>query len=175
MYSLGEIDTAQSLLKTQIPEVKIIDGWDTKNYVETVTKNTPDQILLQATLKTGAVLSIHLQGGHPPPFDPKFLWRIYGEKGDIEVSGDSSMLNVRTEGSKIRFHDRESGKVEDIVLDKDPLGDLPVPARNIGRIYEEYVSGDENFLVTFEEAFQRHVLIGKMLKHWDDKDQGWRL
>ena len=175
LFSLGEIDTAQSLLKTQIPEVKIIDGRDTKNYIETIAKTTPDQILLQATLKTGAVLSLHLQGGNAPPFDPQHLWRIHGEKGSIDVAADTFMLNIKTEGVKIRLYDGETGKVDNVSVDKDALDELPVPARNIGRVYEAFVAEDKNFLVTFEDAFERHKLLEKMLSQWDNRDQGWNL
>jgi predicted dehydrogenase len=163
------------LLATQVPEVKIIDGGETRKVVGVAKKDTPDQIILQATLKTGAVLSLHIQGGPPPPFDPKFLWRISGEKGDLDISADYLRLNVISDGITIRLYDRESGNVEEVPIEKDELDDLPGPAKNIGRVYEAFAKGDKKFLVTFEEAFQRHVLIEKILKHWDDGDQGWKV
>jgi predicted dehydrogenase len=174
LYTLGEINTAQSLLANQFPKVEIIDGWETKKVVGTAGKDTPDQIHLQATLKTGAILSFQIQGGPPPPFDPKFLWRIYGEKGNIAVDAESLMLNVR-DVIKIRLHDVESDTIEVIEVAKNELDNLPQQAKNIGRLYEAYAKEDKDFLVTFEEAFQRHVLIEKMLEHWDNGNQGWQM
>jgi predicted dehydrogenase len=174
LYTLGEINTAQSLLANQLPNVKVIDGWDTRKVVGTTKKDTPDQILLQAKLKTGAVLSFQIQGGPPPPFDPKFLWRIYGEKGNINIGAESIMLNVR-DNVKIHLHDRETGNVEEVEVEKDELDGLPQQAKNIGRLYEALAKRDKNFLVTFEDAVQRHVLIDKMLQHWDNGDQGWTI
>ncbi|KAF2664832.1 NAD-P-binding protein [Microthyrium microscopicum] len=169
LYTLGEIETVQSLLATQFPEVKLVDSWATRKVVGVAKKNTPDQILLQAKLKTGALLSVHIQGGYPPPFDPKALWRIAGEKGDIEIAADSILLNVRTEGFPIRLHIRETGVVEDIAIEKNELDNLPMPARNIGRVYEAFAADDKsNSIASFQDAFRIHVLIESMLNNWDE-------
>lgn len=176
LYILGEISTVQTQLATQLPEVRIIDDWNTRNYVETIKKDTPDEIMLQARLATGPVVSMHLRGGRPPPLEPNCLWRIFGSKGEIDVESDSLMLNVKTEGVKLRLHDQETGEVEEITVDKDGLEDLPQPAQNIGRVYEAFAKGDpKGVLVSFEDAFRRHVIIEKMLEHWDNGDQGWKL
>lgn len=173
---MGEIDTVQSLLANQVHEVKVIDGWETKNYVETITKDTPDHILIQAKLENGPVLSMNVRAGRPAPFEPKFLWRIYGTRGEIDIGADGMLLNVKTSGITIRIYDHESQKVEEVPVDKDGFEDLPGQAQNIGRVYEAFATGDENkVLVTFEDAFKRHVLIQKMLEHWDEGDQGWKL
>lgn len=132
--------------------------------------------MLQATLQTGPVVSLHLRGGRPAPFDPKFLWRIFGSKGEINVESEMPLLNTRCEGVKIRVYDSESGSVEEVPLDKDGLEDLPQPAQNIGRVYEAFAMGDpKGVLVSFEDAYRRHVLIERMLEHWDSGEQGWKL
>jgi predicted dehydrogenase len=128
---------------------------------------------------------MHIRGGPPMPqsdekSSPPFLWRIYGQKGELEVSGQSLTINVTTDQT-LRLHDHETGKVEEIELDQGGAfwEDLPVPARNIGRIYERFAEGGVNVvdgrLVRFEEAWGRHRLIDEMLRRWDEGTQGWRL
>jgi predicted dehydrogenase len=132
--------------------------------------------MLQARLQTGPVVSLHLRGGRPAPFEPKFLWRIFGSKGEIEVSGEAPMLNTRTQGIKLRLHDQESDKVDEVEVDKDGFEELPQYAQNIGRVYEAFATGDKDkVLVDFEAALKRHELIDGMLKHWDSGEQGWKI
>lgn len=109
------------------------------------------------------------------PLGPRFLWRIYGDKGEIDVSASGMLLNSGYDDSKVSLHDHETGKVEEIPVEKDEWDELPLYARNIGRLYEAFRLGDKTKLPTVEEAYQRHVLIDKMLKHWDDGDQGWKV
>lgn len=148
-----------------------MDRNDNNRVVDTVTKNTPDQVLFQSTLENGAVIHVHVRGGKPFPGEPPNIWRIYGEKGEIDVTGPSLFFNVVTDGVKIRLHDQESGSLEDVHWEKDEWDDLPVPARNIGRLYEAHRKGGDG-VVEFEEAVKRHNMLDDMYKAWDDDNQG---
>jgi predicted dehydrogenase len=140
--------------------------------IATVTKDTPDQVLFQSTLTNGTVLTVHLRGGKPFPGNPPALWRIYGDKGEIEVTGPKMSLNVVTDGVVIRLHDQLTDELEEVEWEKDQWDDLPIPARNIGRLYEAYRKGETEGVVEFEEAVGRHNMLDDMYKAWDNGAQG---
>ena len=119
---------------------------------------------------------------------PQFVWRIYGEVGEVEVTGSGVLLNAGygyLPDLKILLHDHKTGKTEKIDLEPDEYVDaLPIMARNIGRVYERYAEvkgvksvnhSTEDGLVNFEDAVKRHNLIDTMLKRWDNKQEGWTL
>lgn len=139
-------------------------------------KDTPDQVLVQGTLTSGAVLSFHIRGGSAFPSAPKFQWRIYGEKGEIEITATGALLNVGYDDEKILLHDQISGEVETVEVEKDEWDELPRPARNIGRLYETYWKGEGGSdVVDFEGAVKRHALIEDLYEHWDKGEQGRQL
>jgi predicted dehydrogenase len=171
LYVLGELKSYTSFIANQRPETRIIDR-KTNAVVETVIKNTPDQFLIQGTLQSGALLSFHLRGGKPFPTGPQFLWRIYGEKGEIEVTAPMAYLNVGSDDTKVLLHDQLTGQVETIEVEKDEWDELPQPAKNIARLYEAIRKGESEGVADFESTVQRHALIEEMYKHWDSGDQG---
>lgn len=174
LYVLGDLASYSSILATQRPMTKIIDR-KTNTVIDTVTTDTPDQVLIQGTLSSGAVFSAHFRGGKPFPSPPQFLWRIYGDKGEIEVSGPSGFLNTVAPGDmKILVHNQASGEVEEVKPEKDEFdvefGDIQNHALNIGRVYEAYRKGGE--FVSFEEAVARHDLLADLYASWDSGEQG---
>jgi predicted dehydrogenase len=171
LYVLGELKSYNSLIANQRPETRIIDR-KTNTVVETVVKNTPDQFLIQGTVTSGAVLSFHLRGGKGFLAGPQLLWRIYGEKGEIEVTASGPYLNVGYEDAKVLLHDQLTGQVETIAIEKDEWDELPQQAKNIARLYEAFRKGASEGVADFESTVQRHALIEEMYKHWDSGDQG---
>jgi predicted dehydrogenase len=129
-------------------------------------------VLVQGFLDTGAVLSVHVRGGKAFPSKPQFLWRIYGEKGEIEVTASGMLLNVGYDDAQILLHDQSTGAIETVEVDKDEVDELPLMARNIARVYEAFRKGEVKGVVDFEEAVKRHALLDEMYQHWDSGDQG---
>ena len=136
------------------------------------------------TYSLPSLLSFTLRGGLAFPGTPAFNWRIYGEKGEIEVIGEGIFYNVGVK-STVRLHNAETGDVEEIDIaenEKQFNEGLGLPAQNIGRVYEGYVelkgvksAGDSGYkerLVTFEDAYQRHVFIDEGFRRWDAGQQG---
>jgi predicted dehydrogenase len=171
LYTLGELKQYSSIIANQRPETRIVDR-NTNTLVETVIKDTPDQFLLQGTLESGALLSYHLRGGKPLPAGPQFLWRIYGEKGEIEVTASGALLNVGYGDEQILLHDQLTGKVEAVEVEKDQWEELPPQAKNIARLYEAFQKGEVEGVTDFEDIVKRHALIEDMYQHWDSGDQG---
>jgi predicted dehydrogenase len=171
LYTLGDLQQYSSFIANQRPETRIVDR-KTNTLVDTVIKDTPDQFLLQGTLQSGALLSYHLRGGKAFPAGPHFLWRIYGEKGEIEVTATGPLLNVGYGDEQILLHDQLTGKVETIEVEKDEWDELPSQAKNIARLYEAIQKGELEGVPHFEDSVKRHALIEDIYKHWDAGDQG---
>jgi predicted dehydrogenase len=168
---LGDLQQYSSFIANQRPETRIVDR-KTNTVVDTVIKDTPDQFLIQGTLSSGALLSYHLRGGKAFPGGPQFLWRIYGEKGEIEVTASGPLLNVGYGDEKILLHNQLTGKLETIEVEKDEWDELPTQAKNIARLYEAFYKGEVDGLLDFENTVKRHALIEDIYKHWDAGDQG---
>ena len=165
LYTLGELSSFNGMLSIQRPRVDILDR--DSNKVETVTKDTHDQIMLQGTLKSGGVLSVHLRGGAPFSGEPGLTWRIYGETGEIMVTANGPFLQIGYPAIDIRLHDFAKGEVQNI--DENASGstggeDLPLPARNVSRVYEAYASERAATHADFNEALKRHRLLDQLYK-----------
>lgn len=168
--ALGELDTFHSILGNQRPIVELIDPQQGGKHVETVQKDTPDQILLQGRLQSGALLSYHLRGGEPFPGQPGVVWAIYGEKGEIRVTNPMAMLDMVHDGVSIKLHRFGEKEPQDVELPKDELADLAHPCQNVGRIYEAYakgVEGGEDGYPNWKKAIARHEFMEEMWRRAD--------
>lgn len=74
----------------------------------------PDQLLLAGTLRNGAVLSVHVEGGKRNGYGVQL--DITGTEGDLRLSNVAS------------FHNREDNAIAGARGDRRPLEPLPVPA-----------------------------------------------
>jgi predicted dehydrogenase len=161
---LGHLDSYQPLLKTSHPTVQLTTyGGDP---TKTIPRNVPDQIVLHGTYASGAVLSYHLRGG--PAFansdSAGLLWRIYGEKGEIQVTGSNSFLQITDGDKKIELFDHASGKVEEVDAAKDDFSETPLFGRNIARLYEAFADGKGTAegVLDWEEALKRHQFVDEV-------------
>ncbi|KAE8391620.1 hypothetical protein BDV23DRAFT_171572 [Aspergillus alliaceus] len=112
--ALGEFSSFQSLLSNRRPVVKTVksDGSVAK---ENAKKTTPDHVMIQGSLKSGAVLSAMIRGGAPFKGSPGLEWSIYGEKGEIRITGPSAFIEIVGTNS-IQLHDSASDEVVEIAL-----------------------------------------------------------
>lgn len=159
----------------QRPEVPIV-GSDGK-VSHTNKTDVPDLVHVTGTLpesanvQKGATLHVGLRRGQPYPGDPAFLWTINGEKGEIRlVSQVVSFIQVGSDDhpATLEVHDFETNKVEKIEWEyEDWQKELPVPARNVGSLYEAFAAAQEGGEVryaTFEDAYQRHKQLDELLE-----------
>ncbi|KAF2687884.1 NAD(P)-binding protein [Lentithecium fluviatile CBS 122367] len=166
---LGHLQTFQTLLAISHPTVQLTSY--TGEPTTTVPRTAPDQVLLHGTLGSGAVLSYHLRGG--PAFansdSAGLLWRIYGDKGEIQVTGPNSYLQIADGDVKIEVFEQASGKVEEVAVDKDEFSkeDMPLYARNIARLYEAFADGkkgEDQGVLDWEDALKRHQFVDEVYK-----------
>lgn len=76
-FCIDEIESVSSLLAVRHPDVLVTDTQ------ETITRTAPDQILVNGVFASGAVASVHVQGGKLN--GGSFSLAIQGTEGDLEI------------------------------------------------------------------------------------------
>lgn len=69
LHTLGEFEVFNSMLGIKRPYTKFLNKDGTVNN-PALLKTTPDQIMVQGELTTGAFVSSHFRGGYPYPGEP---------------------------------------------------------------------------------------------------------
>jgi len=163
-YVLGYgFKSAHSILSNRRPTIKLLDSTG-KVVEEKHAKTSDDTIFLQGLISSssspgdGIPFSYTLRGGKPFPSTNGLTWSIYGQTGEILVTASSPFLQIGYEDMKIQLHDFASDKVEEVdFAELEKLGDLPMPGRNVARVYRALAQGKES--CTFEDAVERHEFI----------------
>jgi hypothetical protein len=158
----GELESFDTVMGIERPKVNLIDLENKGKVVDTITKDTPDNISLQGRFKSGTLLNYGLRSAAPFPGEPGMRWSINGDKGEILVTCPSAMFDINHEGVKIQLHELSNDKAEDIELPSDNLADLKHPSQNVGRLYEAYAKGDTKSYCDWNLALKRHELIEEM-------------
>ncbi|KAF7586732.1 transcription regulator gal80 [Aspergillus hancockii] len=159
---LGEFSSFQSLISNQRPVVAIVQT-DGSVIRENVKKTTPDHIMIQGKLKSGAVLSAAIRGGAPFKGSPGLEWRIYGEKGEVRIAGPNGYIEIFGT-TRFELHEFNRDKVDTIELKKGTFAEMDPINRNVARVYEAIAAGDESVLCDFEEAVKRHEFIDEICR-----------
>jgi predicted dehydrogenase len=170
LYAVGELKSYTSILEVKRPEVKLTDKMTSDpdaKVVGTTTRTSHDQILIQGHLESGALLTYHLRGGKAFSDTQNLIWRIYGETGEIQVTGSSAMLQM-VPSAKIEVEDIATGKIEEITVDSDKWDKLPCPAPNVARMYEAFADKTTEY-PDWEEAVVRHRLVDELYRREEDR------
>lgn len=172
-YTLGDIQNLQSQLQIQRPDVKIRDPVKGE-IVETIKSDVPDLINVIGTLPSsentaqGATVHISLRRGQPFKGEPGLVWTINGEKGEIRlVAPGGPALQAFAESVAIDIYNYETDDVEKVEWNYGRFSELPVPARNIGALYEAYADGDTTKYPDFDHALKRHNQLDGILSGFD--------
>lgn len=182
--AVGQLSSFSSILETKRPTVNLRDkplsytpgpSDPPAKVVETVSRDTADQILIQGRLASGALISYHLRGGLEFPGAPASVWSIYGSTGEIRVTTASASIHIGGPGQTLQVHDQKTGQVETISIDAEDEWDqkeYPWPSRNVARLYEAFAEeGREHEYADWDEAIVRHRLVDEL--YWrEKKDSG---
>lgn len=125
---------------------------------ENAVKTTPDHVMIQGTLNSGAVLSATIRGGAPFRGSPGLEWSIYGEKGEIKISGPSAFIEI-VGTTSVQLHDFATDEVVELKLKNGTFAEMYPINRNLARVYEAIAAGDKTLLCDFEGAVKRHHFI----------------
>lgn len=127
---------------------------------ETIPKTSPDQVLMQGSLASGAALSVHYRGGMSR--GTNLLWEINGTEGDIQVTaphGGCQMAQLTIRGAKGKDGEMEVLTPPASMYDGWP--DTPV-VRNVARIYAlvaEDINTGSRKAPTFDDAVRLHETL----------------
>ncbi|TDZ17323.1 Dehydrogenase aclE [Colletotrichum orbiculare MAFF 240422] len=179
-HVLGEVDQLSSRFQIQRPQVSIFDA-ASHDVVEKVISDVPDLITVSGSISAnsdfaipGATVSGRFRLGRPFPGEPRLVWSVVGEKGELRLTAGSSLLQAMGHDDPvvIEIHDFESDQVETIEWEwNEWQEDLPIVARSVGVLYEKFASGEA--VPTFEDAIRRHeqLEILKFLADYKSQQQ----
>ncbi|CAK1364979.1 Galactose/lactose metabolism regulatory protein GAL80 [Cercospora beticola] len=150
-YVLGELEYLSATLSTQYPEVTVrsSDG----KVIDTIKRTTADQVTMSGLLASGAHSSAIVHGSAPFKGEPALIWRVEGDKGIIELRGETAFAVSMSGQVKIRLQDFATGEVKDIDFEGGDAG----PPENIGRLYEAFADGKN--LPDWKWAVRRHAWV----------------
>ncbi|KAL5603996.1 hypothetical protein FOVSG1_006746 [Fusarium oxysporum f. sp. vasinfectum] len=176
-YLLGASTGIQGRLQIQRPDLRIFDP-SSNETIETVKSNVPDLIAIQSELHgdkvvDGATLLVRFRLGSPFPGEPAMVWTITGERGEIRLSAEGT-TTLQAQGYEepiiIEVRDFATNEVDVVKWAwSDWQSELPVLARSVGRLYEAFAAGDNEVVVTFEDALERHAQLEQIRS-----SQGWK-
>jgi predicted dehydrogenase len=163
-YVHGELQPNWTpVLANQIPYVDIEKADGT---VERKPKDSADHVAIAGRFEDGAVFSFHVRRGNLFPGVPGLTWRVYAEKGQLDVTADAMSVNVGSPVT-VRYTDSKAEKSEVLVKPDELEGEawmkLPMPGRNIGRIYEAYATGTGGY-GDWKHAVKRHEFVEKIYR-----------
>ena len=180
---LGPVSYHHSRLINQYPEINVSDPI-TKSIITIKPNDVPTHVMLDAVLSSGAHLSLTMHNAPSPSPDanpakepshsfPAIDWRIFGTKGEIHITSTHWAISTGAAGTtQIKVLKADTGLVEEVPWEDavDEWKDLPLPARNIARLYEAFADGrdgkdgKEEWYPDLEHALGTHELIEAMYK-----------
>lgn len=155
-YVLGDVETVSAELSTSWPIVNVYD--EANNVVEhNIPKHAADQAFITGRLGSSVPYSLIFRGGDP--FDPEdgLRWTIVAEKGELQLSGDTVMLNIGSDKLKLRWKDCNTGNIEDVSI-VARCHNLTHPARNVGMALDSFAEQDGKG-ATFNDAMKMHHFV----------------
>lgn len=127
---LGPIDQIDAVLSQRRPTVRVIETG------EAAEMKTPDHLMANAILCSGAPLSLQLRGGVPRGL--KLLWEINGSEGDLRITARNEYVPaINISPLRVEFGRKGQDGWEELDI-PDPFandtGDA-VAARNVAGVY----------------------------------------
>lgn len=175
-FVLGEFEFLNGIVKTQFKDTQVIRiNQHGKKILtgEQASKDTPDQVLVQGLLQSGATASVHIQALQSSELTKEkgFHWEIRGSKGDIVLSSKSLYSELEEISIQIsRLDDNGNAlPVENLSVDYDPV------AGNMKAFYQDYAKAKSSQYVhpqlnksagftTFDDAVIRQRQIDAILR-----------
>lgn len=165
---LGDFDELQAILKTFNKAVPI---FNTNGEVvnPSYTRTSPDHILVQGTLTSGAVASIIFRKPPSAVDDTGVRWIITGTKGEIEVTTRETQWQMADPDMNLRVKVGKESEAREVDYkgnadDQFKLSDLDSIALNTARSYVAFAEDDQTRYATFESALGTHRLLDRIAK-----------
>jgi predicted dehydrogenase len=152
-YVLGELQGVSATLSTQHPTVTVKSAAADESIVKKIQRTTADHVTMSGILASGAHSSAIVHGAGPLQGEPGLLWLIEGEKGIIEIRGETAFAVSMSGDVKIKLHEFASAEVREIEFAED----RPGPPGNIGRLYDAFADGQH--YPDWKWAVKRHAWV----------------
>lgn len=160
-------------LHLQRPMVPLRDA-STKETVGTAISDVPDLVVVTGnSASSGASILMRTRRGQAFPGEPKLVWTISGEKGEIRITAEA-------EGTTLAFADPATLEVHDFATDEVRRVDwawepwqqeLPLPGRAVAMLYERFAQDEGRGMPSFKDAVRRQVQLEKIVKAWTEKNK----
>lgn len=158
VHVLGNFGSLTSILKSDSDTAVVKRG---DGSIGKVPKNTPDQVLIQGTLISGAVASLNYRTAPAGSVGGVGVhWIITGTEGEIDVKTQELMWQVDFGGSVLKLKTKDG--LEDVdfsVKEEEWISGLSIPAHNTARSWEAFAKGDQGRFVDFEGALEEQKLL----------------
>ncbi|KAH8700134.1 putative oxidoreductase, partial [Talaromyces proteolyticus] len=157
---LGEFADVQSILKNTIPTLPIL-GADGQVKDPKYPKTAPDHIVIQGTLKSGAIASLSYRTVKSTADGIGINWIISGTKGEIQITTPESNWQMSDPKRKLRLRVGNEGPVEIDFLRREEKDSILTDRRsiNVAAMYEAFAIDDEAHYATFDSALRTHILL----------------
>ncbi|CAK7213960.1 hypothetical protein SCUCBS95973_001978 [Sporothrix curviconia] len=187
-FAIGDLKDTKAQSQIQLPHVKLLHKNDdgSSTVAKTVTSDVPDLITVLGRLapRTGAgaeyfsdgsaSFQVRFQRGGVFPGEPAYVLTVTGDKGELRlVSAAGPSIQAFGGGDNntgplaitLSLHDYATDKVTEVPWQWQDWQNTqdPVPARNIGALYEAYAEGREADYATFADAVVRHAQLERWL------------
>lgn len=156
-----------STLKTAYPNTAIVTA-EGKVVKENVIRTSPDHILVQGTLSSGALASLSYYTAPATTIDNTGIrWLITGTEGEIEVTTPEGQWQMGTSEAVLKLREGK-GEVQTLnwqdVKEDPALKGLDDAARGVGRVYEAFLGGQEEKekVADFKDAVKTHELFDRI-------------
>lgn len=151
---LGPVAAVVAKTATRRKTVHVVDTG------EDLPLTAPDQVLVAATLASGAPLSIHYRGGMPR--GTGLLWEINGTGGDIQLTGfggHGQFVDLAVKGAT-----KGDEALRDLPVPESymPVGEFDMFSRNVVLMYQRVaqdVRTGSRTAPSFDDAVSTHAFI----------------
>lgn len=169
-YTVGDFKELSATIANQIKHAKVQETG------ELIEKTTADQILINGTLKSGATVSIHVQGG--VSYRTGVSLEIYGTEGVIVLSNESTHAqlqwgDLKVEGMHLANRENSSSLAELTIPDHyrwvpDTIPGGPVfnVAQALEKFAKDIMEGTRR-IPNFDDAVKLHILLDLIQKAAD--------
>jgi hypothetical protein len=120
--------------------------------VRTIRRTTADHVTISGLFTSGAQSSAIVHGG---------VWQIDGDKGIIEIRGETTFAVSMSGGVTIKLQDLASDEVQAIQSTED----RPGPPENIGRLCDTFA--DDGGQQHWKWAVKRHVWVDALCRSYE--------
>lgn len=158
---LGELRTVSTTLSTQYPQVELRSD-DRTQALGHIPRTSADHIALTGLLASGAHATATMRSGPSFPGASKLVWRIFGTRGQLELTAPTLLDFFFSGPTTLRVHDFATDAVEEVAVptrgaDERWAQDVPDVALNVGRAYEAIADG--RWVPDWAWAVQRHAML----------------